>query len=67
MGPGGFHDPVQGSEGPDGLGQMLKHLMGVHDIERRVGEVELVHIANDEPDVRGPGTIGALEPLGLRD
>ena len=38
---------------------MLQHLVGVDDIERVVGKVELVHVGGREGDIR------QVAPLGL--
>ena len=58
----GAADPAHLDQGGDRIGQVLQHLVGVHDVEAVVGEVEGVGVTDREIDVlqallvrRGPG------------
>src|SRR5665648_716929 len=46
------------------IGQVLEHLMGVHDVEARVREVQRVHVAHLEGD-RG-AQLGGIAPSALQ-
>ena len=41
----------------DRIAEVLEHLVGVHDVEGRVGQVEVVHVADLEPGVRRSGLV----------
>ena len=48
----------------DRVGDVLQHLVRVHDVERRVGEVERVHVADRELD-RDAGRVARVGARGV--
>ena len=53
--PAGRADAPHLAQRADGVGQVLQHLVRVHDVEGVVGEVERVQVGGAELDVgRGP-------------
>ena len=51
----GLADAAHLAQRGDRVGEVLEHLMRVHDVERRVREVERVHVAGLEGHVRNVG------------
>ncbi len=48
------------------VGEVLEHLVGVHDVEARVGEVEGVHVAEHELDLGSALLVGRGAREGQR-
>ncbi len=58
-GPG---DPAHLAQRSDRVGEVLQHLVGVHDVVGPVGQVEVQRVANGKPDLRQ-----VARRVGLRD